>query len=49
MAGADPIPQFSVVERVFMVLKYTETGSVLKQLKGFKGSFRIRGRRADKQ
>ena len=28
MAGAHPRPQFSVDERVFMVLKYTETSNV---------------------
>ena len=48
MAGARPRLQFSVDERVFMVLKYTETGNVL-ETEGFKGSFWIRGRRADKQ
>ena len=33
MAGAHPRPQFSVGERVFMVLKYTETGNVLETVK----------------
>ena len=28
------IPQFSVDERVFMVLKYTEIGNVLKTISG---------------
>ena len=37
----------STDERVFMVLKHTKTGNVLET--GFKGSFRIRGHRADKQ
>ena len=38
----------SVDERVFMVLKHTETGNIL-ETEDFKGSFRIRGHRADKQ
>ena len=38
----------SADERVFMVLKHTKTGNVL-ETEGFKGSFRIRGHRADKQ
>ena len=49
MAGAHPRPQFSVDERVFMVLKYTETGNVLETIRRFKCSFRIRGHFADKQ
>ena len=32
MAGAHPTPQFSVDERVFMVLKYTEPANVLKAI-----------------
>ena len=44
MPGAHPRPQFLVDERVLIVLKCTETNSVLKQPGVFKGSFRIRGR-----
>ena len=43
MAGAYPRPQFSVDERVFMVLKNIETGNFWKQSEGLKSSFRIRG------
>ena len=35
MVGAHPRPHFSVDERVFMVLKYTETGDVLKTIRKF--------------
>ena len=39
MAGAQPKPQFSVDERVFMVLKYTETGNVLQTIRKFQRQF----------
>ena len=41
MVGAYTKPHFSEDGRVFMVLKYTEIGNVLKRItkKGFKGSF----------
>ena len=47
VGGAHSRPHFSEDERVFMVLKYTETGNVLAE--GFKGSSRIRRHCADKQ
>ena len=50
MVGVHARPHFSVDERIFMVLKYTEKPVMFwKQSKGFKGSFRIRGHRVDKQ
>ena len=33
MAGAHPRQQLSVNERVFIVLKYTETGNVLETIR----------------
>ena len=48
MVDAHPRPQFLVDERVFMVLKYTETANFWKQ-SGVKGSFRFKRYRADRQ
>ena len=39
MVGAHPRPHFSVDERVFMVLKYTETGNVLETITRFQRQF----------
>ena len=39
MASAHPRPHFSVDERVFMVLKYTETGNVLETIRRFQRQF----------
>ena len=39
MAGAHPKPQFSVDERVFMVLEYTETDKVLETIRRFQRQF----------
>ena len=39
MAGAHPRPQFSVDERVFMVLNYTETENVLEIITRFQRQF----------
>ena len=39
MAGAHPKPQFSVDERVFMVLKYIETGNVLETFRRLERQF----------
>ena len=39
MAGAHSRPQFSVDERVFMVLKYTETSNVLETVRRFQRQF----------
>ena len=40
--GWHPRPQFSVDERVFMVLKYTETVNVLETIRRLKRQFRKR-------
>ena len=39
MAGAHSRPQFSVDERVFMVLRYTDTGNVLETVRRFQRQF----------
>ena len=39
MAGAHPRPQFSVDERMFMVLNYTETENVLETITMFQRQF----------
>ena len=39
MASAHPRPHFSVDERVFKVLKYTETGNVLQTIRRFQRQF----------
>ena len=39
MAAAHPKPQFSVDERVFMVLKYIETGNVLETFRRLERQF----------
>ena len=39
MACAHPRPQFSVDEWVLMVLKYTETDSILKTIRRFQKQF----------
>ena len=44
-----PRPQFSVDERVFVVLQYTESENAIETIRSFKRQFRVRGHHADKQ